>query len=83
MVAVSLALLFTGLRFEVEQASRGLSDIAELLVQIYISFSFGSEKYNVLDEHIFSVTDMISIHGTFSLQNHLHSSTETPNEKLS
>jgi len=32
MVAVLTNAIFTGLRFEVEQASRGLSAVAELLV---------------------------------------------------
>jgi len=83
MVAVSLALFIY--RF----AIRSWASVARSLwyswaiVQIYISFSFGSKKYNVPYEHIFSVTEMISIHGTFSLHNHLHSSTETANEKLS
>jgi len=36
---------FTGLRFEVEQASRGLSAIAELLVYFYI-LSFDVIKDN-------------------------------------
>ena len=82
MVAVSLALFIH--RF----AIRNWASVARSLwyswaVQISRSVLGLIKKYNVPDERIFSVTEMTSIHGTFSLHNHLHSWTETANKKLS